>query len=417
MRIFIFFFFYFITTSVFSNTYYPPTQNYNSRSADIIYTDTSEKCKTYKICNHTWTCQQSEWLWSYTNTAGEKTGFTCRSCPEGYNRSNLTLSDGTAYDDTCQKPCEDGYKLLNNVCESCPEIYKEWRIDNPDIGLQCLTKKCSADKTLDTATGQCVDFDPKCSLRSMETIYPITGGKPFCSSFCRTDPTQFVAGTKMQYRSADTTDPTYYECRNYPSCPVNHQLKIEKTYVKTTQYQNVSCEKQCSPDENKINGTCYKKCTPDQEFIDGKCIDTDPIVQAIKNLTESVTNSLSYFSDFLSTKADETNESVLQINSNLDDTLNKLEQNQNDNQHNQTEQPDLTQLKADTPVYTFNLSNFLSINKFNSNEQCPQDKKIIIWSTQYTFKYSTFCSSLEIIGKIILAISIICAYQIIRRDE
>jgi hypothetical protein len=68
----------------------------------------------------------------------------------------------------------------------------------------------------------------------METIYPISGGKPFCSSFCRTDPTQFVAGTPMQYRSADITDPTYYECRNYPNCPVNHKLKIEKTYVKTT---------------------------------------------------------------------------------------------------------------------------------------------------------------------------------------
>jgi predicted nucleic acid-binding Zn-ribbon protein len=84
--------------------------------------------------------------------------------------------------------------------------------------------------------------------------------------------------------------------------------------------------------------------------LDGKCTDTDPIVQAIRNLTESVTDSLLIFFDSLQTKADETNESVSQINSNLDDTLNKLEQNQNDNQHNQTEQPDLTQLQADIPV-------------------------------------------------------------------
>lgn len=406
-----------ISTSLLANTYYPVSQPFLTRSADVILSDTSSDCKQYNICNHTYKCNSGEWLSSYINTSGYRTGFSCRSCPDGYDRSSLTLSDGTAFDDACQRPCEDGYKFLNGLCQSCPEVYKEWRIDNPELGLQCLTKKCGSDQSLDSVTGQCIDFDPKCSLRSLDTIYPLDGSKPFCSSFCRKDPKLYKIGTIMQYRSSDSSDSNYYKCHDYPTCPPNHKLKIKENYVKTTLYETVNCEQQCLPDENQINGKCYKKCDKTEQFIDGKCVDTDPIVESINRLKISVSDSFNTISNNLESSFTDLRDLFSNVNDNVDQLSLKLDQTNENSGSESNSNIDSSSLNIPVPVYTFNLPDYLSIDKFHNNPQCPKDRFIEIWSTQYTFKYSLFCNSLEIIGKIILVIAFICAFKIIRSDD
>lgn len=420
MKILLFLFSFFITQIVLADSFYPITTRYSERLADVLVVDDSTQCKDYLICNPVFGCKAAEW-----HVFSKQNGFiiynSCRLCPEGFERSFYTLTDGTYVDDICRRPCPQDYKEIKGMCQSCPEIYKEWRIDDPELGLQCLTKKCGSDQTLDTLTGSCVQFDPECEKRGLDTIAP-SGSKPFCSFPCRVDPKQFLPDTPMQYRSANFSEPNYFQCRNYPECPSNHVLKKTDVYVSKTLYQHVECQQTCSRDENLINGKCYKKCSKDEQFIDGKCVDTDPIVESINLLKFSVSDSFNKLSNNLQTYFNDFSNSFSTVNDELDQVSLKLDQNQNtdlgeNSEEDLNSQVDVSSFDAQTPVYGINLSNYLSIDKFNNNPQCPPDRSIQIWGSQFTFKYSLFCNSLEIIGKIILVLAFVYSLSILKRDE
>ena len=216
--------------------------------------DTSIECTQNKKCNHTYYCSNpNEWLFSYVNVFGERVGFTCRSCPTGYERSYL-YKDGVAYDDACIKPCPEGSKLIQGSCESCPEVYKEWRIDDPAVGMQCLTKKCPAGTSLDTADGSCKVPEVICPSH-LQKVYSYESSKPYCTYFCQPD----------EYRTTDG------KCAKPPSCPLGQQLKVTTTTRVTTVYKQYSCEPIiCEPDEELIDGRCEKKqvdpCDPKSNF-------------------------------------------------------------------------------------------------------------------------------------------------------
>jgi hypothetical protein len=387
--------------------YYPPSTAPYSRDAD--YSSTGRVCTG-----------DGEWLEKTMGAEGHYVGFHCKSCPAGYFKGEVRDSSDNFLYYNCQQECQGGYKYLRGMCQTCPEIWKEWRVDNPDIGEQCLAKLCPANKMLDTKTGACVDFDPKCSQREMDTIYPPAQAtfKAFCDNFCKKDPKLFKPGTPMEYRSANFDEPRFYACRPYPTCPMGQRLKITETRVKTTLYEDVSCETDCRADEFSVNGRCYQKCSKDEFFIDGNCTDKDPIVDSYNWFGWSISYTFTELSDFFSYYFEEFLELFNVFSNNLDDLDDAFENHViNSGSNDIPDSVDTSSMYADTPVKEFNFSDLLKIDLYTANAQCPADRTVMLLKTEYTFKYARLCTALDVLSKLLLALVFYFSATILWRDD
>lgn len=409
------------SVSAFSAEYFPPTQAPNQRNADIIGSAGETTCNGNNTCSiPIYGCKgDGEWLVQYHNESGQAYVSYCQSCPSGYAKGSIFTSEGEFVAYNCQQHCESGYKLLRGKCQSCPEVYKEWRIDDPAIGEQCLEKKCPDNKMLDTKTGQCVDYDPKCGARGMDTIYPPSGAtfKAFCSTFCKKDPSLFKPGTPMEYRSSNFSDPQFYQCRAYPNCPLGQKLKIVETKVNTTLYEDVKCETTCRPDQIAINGSCFQKCAKDEFFIDGQCTDKDPIVESIKWFDWNISDAFYALTDYLEEQLNELGNLFDNFYFGLDDLNEALEENPINNGGSVPDSVNTTPLDAETPFKNFNFNDFFKFDLYKYNAQCPADRSVVILKSEQTFKYTTLCNALETISKLLLALAVYFAATILWRDD
>jgi hypothetical protein len=416
-----------ISINVFSDEYYPPTQVPSSRDADIIGSSGTITCNGNETCIiPIYGCTaEGEWLEQFKNQNGQVYASYCKSCPNDYKQGQVFDSSGNFVYYNCQQNCNSGYKLLNGKCQSCPEIWKEWRIDNPEIGEQCLPKKCPANKMLDTKTGSCIDYDPKCSQQYLDTIYPPASAtfKAFCSNFCKKDPKLFVSGTPMEYRSANFSEPNFYQCRSYPSCPQGQKLTIKETKVKTTLYEDVKCESLCRPDQISINGNCYQKCPKDHFFIDGECTDKDPIVESVKGFDLNISNAFNFLSNFFYDSFNEISDLFSVFNDNLYDLEDAVENNViNPTVEDLPDTIDTSQLDAQTPFlslppFTQDFFDLIDQKYYQNNPQCPADRTVILFKTEYTFKYSKLCTPLETLSKLLMALVLYLCARILWSDD
>ncbi|USA44942.1 hypothetical protein NDN11_09355 [Acinetobacter sp. C26M] len=413
--------------NAFAGEYYPESRAKSYRDADIVGSSGTTTCNGNQTCFiPVYGCKgEGEWLETYYKENGSINAAYCNSCPTGFGKGSVYDSEGNFLYFNCQKPCDSGFKLLRGMCQSCPEIYKEWRVDNPEIGEQCLAKKCPSNKMLDTKTGTCIDYDPKCEQQGMETILPPSGAtfKAFCSNYCKKDPSQFLPGTPMEYRSSNFADPNFYQCRPYPSCPQGTQIRINQTKLGSTYYEDVKCESLCNSDEFLIDGTCYQRCPKDHFFIDGQCTDKDPIVESVNNFNWNVSDAFSLLGDFLEDSFIQILDLFSVFNDGLDDLDDAVENNViNPTGEELPDSVDTSEMNAETPfkqlpAFTKDFFNFYDQNYYPNNPQCPADRTVVLLKTEYTFKYSKLCTPLETLSKLLMALVLYLCARILWSDD
>lgn len=370
----------FVSSSILAAHDYSP--------ATIFPKESKAKEVGYIKPNYIFECNQNQKLVLRRNYAGNVTYGSCYTCPTDFPEWDNVIVDTTPDPDRwiCQKPCGANEKRLPRFqgagfsCYTCTEIYKEWQ------GDQCVTKSCPAPLVLDTNDGKCKEYDVKCSPYQ-EKVYSYSDSRPYCTSFCQSG----------QYRNKQGF------CKTIPSCQANQQLTFTQEMVKTTSYKEYKCQTLCLPDQNEIDGKCFARCELNEVFEDGQCVSQDGIIRAINRLKNRFTDITYNNIDDLHDLSDSAIEDLETANQDLENFEPNPPQN-NDY--------DLTQLEADTPF--FNIDTILDDSLFASRNQCPSDRSFQIWSTSYDFKFSRICGFLQLLSYLVMCISIVLSYFIIR---
>lgn len=369
-----------VSNFVFASSSYNPASIFpESRNANYV---------GYIYPDFIYACSDSEKLVNRKNAMGYITDALCYSCPTDFPEwDNVIVNDKIEPDRwICQKPCAENQKRLpafgnaGYACYTCDEVYKEWQ------GDQCVTKSCPDPLVLDTSTGKCIEYDVNCP-QSQEKVYSYSSSRPYCTAYCGSN----------EYRTKDGF------CKTVPVCPTNQTLTFTTETIKTTTYKDFKCEASCRSDQNEINGQCFDRCEPNEIFKDGRCISQTGIIDAINRLKNKVLN---YNTD-LNKDLNNISKSALDSLDNANNALDNVKPKQPNNDY------DVTKLEADTP---FNkIKNVFNENIFSSNKQCPVDRTFTLWGSSFDFKFSRVCLFLELLSYLVMSISIILSYFIIRR--
>lgn len=369
-----------ITSSIYAD-YQPAMVFPTSRSADFI---------DYIKPNRIYKCNDNEKLVNKKNFEGAVVDGTCYSCPVDFPEwDNVIVNDAPDPDRwICQKSCKPNekrfptYGTAGYICATCNEIWKEWQ------GDKCVPKQCPPDYVLDTSTGKCKEYDVKCP-EYQDKVYSYTTSRPYCTSFCASN----------EYRDKKGS------CKKIPVCELNQKLTFTEEIIKTTSYKEYKCETVCQSNENEIDGKCFARCNLNEVFEDGQCVSQDGIIRAINRLKNRFT-SITY--DTIDDLNDLTDSAFFDLVDASDD----LDNYQHNNDASSNNDYDLKKLESDTPF--FNIDKILDDSIFASRHQCPSDRSFQIWSSSFDFKFSRICGFLHLLSNLVMAISIVLSYFIIR---
>jgi hypothetical protein len=329
-----------------------------------------------------------------TPTKSDPSNIYCNSCPSAHPEIDYVIVDGQGPDyqrPVCQRPCKANEKRFPRyggagyVCMTCNEVWKEWKDD------KCVSKTCEAPLVLDTSDGKCKEYDVKCP-EWQQKVHSYSTSRPYCTSFCALN----------EYRSKQGF------CTRIPTCQANQKLTFTEEMVKTTSYKEYKCETICAPDENEIDGKCFARCELNEVFEDGQCVSQDGIIRAINRLKNRFTDITYNNIDDLHDLSDSAIEDLETANQDLEN----FEPNPPHQPDQSNNDYDLTKLEADTPF--FNVDTILDHSIFASRNQCPADRSFEIWSTSYDFKFSRICGFLQLLSNLVMAISLVLSYFIIR---
>lgn len=211
-------------------------------------------------------------------------------------------------------------------------------------------------------------------------------------------------------------------CIPLPECTVNEEYEYNNGYFTCKRktcplgqiLENGVCKPVCQSDEFELEGQCFKKCKKTEKFINGQCVIDNDIVDAINRLNESVTNK----TNDINQDSNSIFNDILDILDEINDTLTDfLDLDLNNNQNPPQQQPNISDLDAETPINEINIIEHLQENIFSTNVSCPDDRTLNIWGNVHTFHFSKLCYWLSLLSNLILSIAIYFSINILLEEN